>query len=544
MTRSEHSPSSAQPTGAPRMRIAAVFGGTALALGAALIGIPVRPEIVLLVAAALVAIELVWAVRGLRGVPREAPPHGVPGVARALSGPLVVGLVVIVASFSGALVVSQVRIVGAEARAKDILSNTIPSTTELSEARTALRQLGTLVDDLLLAPSSTSALRGEIAEARARLEARLAAYESLPSIPRELEHVAEIARELAPANALIERVLAGPGEAPAVPRALHDELHAHLARTDEAVARLALLNNTFAETSAEAVIEHRRASAVAAILLGAISVVVAAFAGVLAIGKVRARARLVEERDRLLAARATELDAFAGRVAHDLRNPLASLALRSATLQHRHQHEPQLHDELGKLVRQAERMAAIIDDLLTFASAGARPQPDAASDLHTIVDEVVADFRPAAEAVQAELRIDEFSAVQLACTPAALTCVLSNLLGNAVKYLGEGLAAGTWIAVHVIVREGTARIEVEDTGPGLPPDAEHRVFEPFQRLNTSKPGIGLGLATVKKIVEAYGGRVGVHASLGKGSTFWFELPVAPSPPPGAPPRGAGAEHRA
>jgi signal transduction histidine kinase len=275
-----------------------------------------------------------------------------------------------------------------------------------------------------------------------------------------------------------------------------------------------------------------------AILFGAISIVVAALAGLLAIGKVRARARLVDERDRLLAARATELEAFAGRVAHDLRTPLTSVALRTASLQARHQHDPQLRDALGKLVRQAERMAEIIDDLLTFASAGARPRPDATADLPRIVEEVLADFRSTIEAMHAELRVDEIPAVQLACTPAALTCVLSNLIGNAVKYLEEDHHLVEWVAVHVLVRGGVARIEVEDTGPGLPPDAEQRVFEPFQRLTAAKPGIGLGLATVKKIVEAYGGRVGVHSALGKGSTFWFELPVAPSPPPrAAPPRG-------
>jgi len=457
------------------------------------------------------------------------------GVASALSGPLVVGLVVIVASFSGSLVFSQFRIVGAEARAKDILSNAIPSITHLSEARTSLRQLGTLVDDFLVAPSSVTGLRGEIAAARARLDASLAAYEALPSIPQELAHVADTARWLTLTDQSIKRVLAGTGEPPWEHSAVREELHTRLARTDEAVTQLILLNNTFAEASAESVIEHRRASAVAAGLFGAISIVVAGLAGLLAIGRVRARARLADDRDRLLAARATELEVFAGRVAHELRNPLASVALRTASLQERHQGDPQLRADLGKLVRQAERMAEIIDDLLEFASAGASPRQDAAADLPKIVDEVVADFRPAAEAMHAQLRVDELPAIQVACTPVALTCVLSNLIGNAVKYLEDGRHGALAIAVHVIVRGSVARIEVEDTGPGLPPDAEQRVFEPFQRLSTGKPGIGLGLATVKKIVEAYLGRVGVHSALGQGTTFWFELPVAASPAPSASP---------
>jgi signal transduction histidine kinase len=453
---------------------------------------------------------------------------GAPGVAAALGGPLIVALVVIVASFSGSLVVSQVRIAGTEARARDILSNTIPSIAHLSAARTAVRELGTSVDDLLLARSSAASVRGEIAAARARLAASLAAYESLPTVPHELEQVAVIAGELALADEVIELVLAGTGEPPQAQRVPHAELHVHLARTDEALTRLTLLNNTFAETSAEAVVEHRRASVAAAGLFGALSVVVAGLAGLLAIGRVRARARLVDERDRLLAERTTELEAFAGRVAHDLRNPLASVALRVAALQERHQREPQLRDDLGKLIRQAERMGEIIEDLLAFASAGARPRQGASADLAQILDEVLADFRPTAEAMHAELRVSELPAIQVACTPAALTCVLSNLIGNAVKYLGEGTQAVDWVAIRALVHGGVARIEIEDTGPGLPPDAEQRVFEPFQRLSAAKPGIGLGLATVKKIVEAYNGRVGVASSLGKGSTFWFELPVAAS----------------
>ena len=76
-------------------------------------------------------------------------------------------------------------------------------------------------------------------------------------------------------------------------------------------------------------------------------------------------------------------------------------------------------------------------------------------------------------------------------------------------------------------RDAIVCVEIEDNGPGLPPGAEERVFEPFRRLaQSSQPGIGLGLATVKKLVEAYQGRVGVSSRLGRGSTFWFELPRA------------------
>jgi signal transduction histidine kinase len=78
------------------------------------------------------------------------------------------------------------------------------------------------------------------------------------------------------------------------------------------------------------------------------------------------------------------------------------------------------------------------------------------------------------------------------------------------------------------------RFEVRDTGPGLDPGTEGQVFRPFvRRAGAEVQGIGLGLATVKRTVEAYGGDVGVRSTKGVGSTFWVELPSAPSAPAAA-----------
>jgi signal transduction histidine kinase len=121
--------------------------------------------------------------------------------------------------------------------------------------------------------------------------------------------------------------------------------------------------------------------------------------------------------------------------------------------------------------------------------------------------------------------------IQLACDKAALASVLSNLLGNAVKHIALGKQTPRRIVVRAKDRGSYARIEVEDNGPGLPPGSEQRAFEPFRRLmpESNLPGIGLGLATVKKIVEAFGGQVGVESRPNSGSVFWFELPKPPIP---------------
>jgi signal transduction histidine kinase len=116
-----------------------------------------------------------------------------------------------------------------------------------------------------------------------------------------------------------------------------------------------------------------------------------------------------------------------------------------------------------------------------------------------------------------------------ACNPGVLASLVSNLLRNAIKY------AGGVRAPHIIVRARAlndrlgrprVRIEVEDNGPGLPAALGDQVFEPYVRgPGSGKPGIGLGLATVKRITDAHGGRVGVRSVPGQGCTFAVELPA-------------------
>jgi signal transduction histidine kinase len=250
----------------------------------------------------------------------------------------------------------------------------------------------------------------------------------------------------------------------------------------------------------------------------------------------RGRDRLLMQHGRVLAERATELEAFAGRVAHDLKNPLGTMAILVLLAGRRRGDDPKLCKDLDRLTGQVQRMDQIIDGMLAFACAGANPLPGALADLGVVVNEVVSEMRFAAEAVNTELRITPFPSTQLACTPAALTSVLSNLLSNAIKYIVQGTQIPRQISIHVKDHDDLTRIEVQDSGPGLPLGSEGIIFEPFRRLNESNQrGIGLGLATVKKIVEAYNGRVGVASTQGRGSTFWFEIPSAPRNIPAAMP---------
>jgi signal transduction histidine kinase len=92
------------------------------------------------------------------------------------------------------------------------------------------------------------------------------------------------------------------------------------------------------------------------------------------------------------------------------------------------------------------------------------------------------------------------------------------------------------VQLRVGARHDRIRFEVEDTGPGLPPELVSHAFDPYVRgAGTSEPGLGLGLATVRRLVEGHDGRYGVSSRPGEGALFWFELPAAEPTPPELPP---------
>ena len=113
----------------------------------------------------------------------------------------------------------------------------------------------------------------------------------------------------------------------------------------------------------------------------------------------------------------------------------------------------------------------------------------------------------------------------MACSPGVLLSVLGNLLRNGLKYLGK--AEPRQVLLRARRRRGRVLFEVEDTGPGIPAQLGTRIFEPYIRgPDTGAPGIGLGLATVKRLVESHRGSLGVRAGAHGGALFWFELDEA------------------
>ncbi len=242
----------------------------------------------------------------------------------------------------------------------------------------------------------------------------------------------------------------------------------------------------------------------------------------------RRYAVLVDERQREAERRADELELFAGRVAHDIRNPLTALALHIGLIRRGDGGGDGVQRRVGALDGFVRRINEIIDGLLAFARAGGVPDDGASADVALVVDGVLRDFVAEAEACGIELVVGPVAPAAVRCANGPLASILENLVRNAIKHLGRRDERRVRVEARVIAG-GAVRFEVEDTGPGIPADRREAIFQPFVRVGDgSVPGIGLGLATVKRLVEAHAGRVGVEAAGGGGARFWFELPGAPS----------------
>lgn len=255
--------------------------------------------------------------------------------------------------------------------------------------------------------------------------------------------------------------------------------------------------------------------------LNAACVLLAGVAGYLVHRQTLLRRALVDAYTKALEERAVELEAFAGRVAHDIRNPLASARL-AAELAKRGAEDAERRSLHDRIVRSLSRADAISTALLQFARSGARPDPGARTEAPAVVDEVLADVSEEAQKAGIELTREAPERAFVAAEQGVYLSLLGNLVRNALKYMGTSRTR----RIHVrVVDEGeTIRTEVTDTGPGISREKQPQLFEPYFRAQSGPEGLGLGLATVKRLADAHGGRVGLQSTPGEGSTFWFVLP--------------------
>jgi signal transduction histidine kinase len=246
------------------------------------------------------------------------------------------------------------------------------------------------------------------------------------------------------------------------------------------------------------------------------SVLVATIVLASTIGMLRRRRRQIEMR-------IDELGQFAARVAHDLRSPLMPPMLALDRVLARLSPDDPLKRNVERGARSLKTIERLVEGLLAFASSGIVTSDAAAASIRETLESVVAEYTDAAAASGIVLAVDCPREARVRCSAGTFVSIIGNLVGNAIKYMGSAVERRVSVRVRIGAR---ARIEVIDTGPGIAPGAERRIFEPYVRGQTDGLGIGLGLATVERLVLAHGGALGVSRNEVRGCTFWVELPVA------------------
>jgi signal transduction histidine kinase len=436
----------------------------------------------------------------------------------------------VVTAFLTETLISQLVASRIDEAAVRIVTDYSPSVVALATARSDLHRIQDYVSDYVQLGGRTVD-RDQIASAEAELDRAVAAYLRLPFGPGERALWERVANDIDVFRRTIDRTLGAVerNDTPAASALVRQDLRAAVDRASADISSDIELNGNAADADGRSIARIRRRSLEAAIGLALASV---AFATLLAwlVYRLGAQHDALQRRHAaMLEETNAELEIFASRLSHDILSPLAStrLAIDAALgAQGTESGQRALQRGAGAL----DRVSRIARALFEFARAGARPSPDERGDVRAVVNEVLDEYRSVAEqngiALEAALRAPAF----VACNEGLLTAALSNLVRNAISHMNG--APGKRVDILVDEAAERVRIEVRDTGPGLPSGSEATVFEPFVRgPGTAHAGLGLGLATVKRIVETHGGGVGVESRSGVGCRFWMELPRAgPAPP--------------
>lgn len=228
-----------------------------------------------------------------------------------------------------------------------------------------------------------------------------------------------------------------------------------------------------------------------------------------------------------------ELEAFSYSVSHDLRSPLRAINgfARMLTEDHGHKLDAEGRRVLGVVSSEALRMGQLIDELLQFSRLGRQPLQKSSTDMTALARRVYEELCAGAPNRTIDFRLDSLPSVP--ADPVLLRQVWINLLDNALKFTRYRERAE--IVVSGSVQSGEAVYSVADNGAGFDRRYAGKLFGVFQRLHGPDEfeGTGVGLALVQRIVHRHGGRIWADATLDRGATFSFSLPLPETAAPGA-----------
>ena len=240
-------------------------------------------------------------------------------------------------------------------------------------------------------------------------------------------------------------------------------------------------------------------------------------------------ARLFTERATLireLEGRNAELERFTYTVSHDLRSPLVTIRgflgyLRQDSMS---QDLPRFDKDMSRIASAVDRMQELLNDLLELSRVGRIINPPAEVPVGSIVNETLNLIHAQLEAGQVDIKIQPDLPV-VRGEQTRLIEIMQNLLSNAIKFMGDQNQPQIEIGYAGQDRDGKAILFVRDNGVGIERQYHERIFGLFNRLDPNIEGTGVGLTLVKRIIEMHGGRIWIESELGRGSTFYFTLPM-------------------
>lgn len=216
---------------------------------------------------------------------------------------------------------------------------------------------------------------------------------------------------------------------------------------------------------------------------------------------------------------------FVADAAHELRSPLTALSLQTQNLLHAGSLDV-VRERVIPLQNGIERARHLTEQLLSLARTQASAAEASVVDVSVLARELIAEYLPLAEAKAIDLGLEEKAPLLLRGSPDALRLVMSNALGNALKYT----PTGGEVTLRLLSTENAHVIEVVDNGPGIPASERERVFDAFYRVSGADgSGSGLGLAITREAASRLGGTVSLHAREdGSGLVFRYRQPCEKS----------------
>ena len=228
---------------------------------------------------------------------------------------------------------------------------------------------------------------------------------------------------------------------------------------------------------------------------------------------------------------------FLAKMSHQLRTPLTAIIGFCEVVLGGLDGEltPEQAEDVSQIHKSANVLLELVNEILDLSKIEAGKLEVAIRDveLQTVVDDVIATMVQIAQAKALKLTSQLSPSTSIVkADPGRLREILTNLVSNAIKFTPEGS-----VTITSAARNGMAEISVVDTGIGIASDARERIFQEFRQANDkiaeTYGGTGLGLSIARKLAELQGGRMGVESQPGKGSRFWFTLPIALRPRPAA-----------